>query len=333
MSDSPKLPDRPARVCVVILNWRRNDLLGRCLSRIAEQRTRSQLHLVVFENESCELDRAEIVEQLTAFLERKDNPIDSVSLLASDANLGFAAGMNRAVEFAQEQFEPAYYWLLNNDAEPEPVALDALLEKAEAQPRWGIIGSRILGEPLAGGKPLFGGYRYFPWSTRLRPCLQAAEQPDYVAGAAMFVRAQVFRKVGLLSEEFFLFGEELDFAHRAADRGWDCGCAPDSLVWHHSGQSVAARSPWPGRTADWTREYFENRSAFLLAWRNHRGRFPVSAMVRVGAKAVLALMGQSRFGAVWAALRSFRRPLPAPLQSAQENARVWLVLHESSGNG
>jgi hypothetical protein len=157
--------------------------------------------------------------------------------------------------------------------------------------------------------------------------------PDYIAGAAMFVRAALFDRVGYLSEKFFLYGEELDFARRAVRAGWRLGCAQDSVVWHHSGESVGARSPLPGRSAAWAREYFENRSAFLLAWRLDRLRFPVAVLARLGGKSLRAVQGRCRFGAVVAALATFGRPLPETCRATNPAIKVYFNVGNTVGNG
>lgn len=321
---------RKSSVAVIVLNWRRADLLRRCLATVRSQRSGANIHLIVFDNESSSESRAEITEMLSLDSPESGGSLASASLLASEANLGFAAGMNRAIEYAGDKFEPDFFWLLNNDVELDERALQALLEAAEKHPGWGILGSRIRGEPLAQGKPLFGGYRYQPWTTRIEPCLRPDAKPDYIAGAALFVRKELFDQVGLLSESFFLFGEELDLARRAARAGWRQGCATESVVWHHSGRSVAARSPIPDRSASWAREFFENRSAFLLAWRHDLWKFPVAASVRVLAKSVRALAGRCEPGAVIAALKAFRRPLPKFDNKSEQVKVVQLTLVKSS---
>lgn len=319
-------------VAVIALNWQRSDLLDTCVASVRSQSVQANIRLIIFDNESSAESRAEIAEMFSGDSPGPGCRLASASLLACEANLGFAAGMNRAIEFARHKFGPDFFWLLNNDVEANSGALEALLKAAEEHPDWGILGSRIQGEPLARGKPLYGGYRYQPWLSRIKPCLRPEAAPDYIAGAAMFVRAELFDQVGLLSESFFLYGEEFDLARRAVHAGWRQGCAPNSVVWHHSGQSVAARSPIPGRSARWAREFFENRSAFLLAWQHDRWRFPVIAGVRVSAKSARALAGRSEFGAVIAALKAFRHPLPKFDDKSEQVKVVQLTWAESGRN-
>lgn len=323
---------RLPNVAVIVLNWQRSDLLRRCVASVQFQRAPANIHLIVFDNESSAESRAEIGDRLSGADLASGRRLASKSLLACEANLGFAAGMNRAIEYARDQFGPGFFWLLNNDVELDDGALAALVEAAGAHPQWGILGSRIQGEPLARGKPLYGGYRYQPWFSRIRPCLHPDMEPDYIAGAAMFIRAELLDQVGLLSEAFFLYGEELDLARRATRAGWHQGCAGESVVWHHSGRSVSARSPIPGRSARWAREFFENRSAFLLAWEHDRWKFPIAASARVIAKSIWAIAGRCELGAVIAALKAFRRPLPKFNDKSEQVEAVQLTLAESGRN-
>lgn len=296
-------------VAAIVLNWRRPDLLRHCLDTLFAQHGPARVHLVVFDNESTAQGREAIAAMTSELAEAGRLAPVSTTLLSCDTNLGFAAAMNRAVEYARQAFRPDWFWLLNNDVRLEPDALGALLEAGRDQPDWGILGSCIRGETLAGDAPLFGGYRYQPALSRLRPCVRPDQRPDYIAGAAMMVRAEVFAKVGPLSEDFFLFGEELDFARRSAQAGWAWGCAKNSRLWHDSGQSIASRSPLPGRSPQWAREFFENRSALLVTRRHYRRWLPVVMLVRGVVKAGRSIAGQTRFSAVIAGFAAYRRPL------------------------
>ena len=292
----------------------------RCLASLAQLRTAARLHLVLVDNEStCEGSQA-LLSKLKAL--QGGGRFTSAALLATDNNLGFAAGMNLGLAYARSSHSPDFYWLLNNDIEVEPDALGALLAAAEAHPDWGAIGACINGE-LNHGATLYGGYRYQPWSSRIQPCYRLEDRPDYLAGAALFLREAMLQQVGLLDEGYFLYCEEIDLARRYQAAGWAHGCAPKAKLWHHSARSTSAASPLPGRSPGWAREYFENRSALRFTWRHHRRWWPVLLMVRGAAKLALAALGKRHFGAFVRAVLSFNRPLPQHSQSAR-------IIHEWS---
>ncbi|MFU8877339.1 MAG: glycosyltransferase family 2 protein [Wenzhouxiangellaceae bacterium] len=292
-------------VAIVVLNWGVTDCLKACLEAVLAQRTRARLHVLVVDNESSAESREQILGLLdTALPER--HVLAWLGLLAVDENRGFAAGMNAGIQMLEGRFRPDWFWLLNNDAEPAPQALARLLEVAAENRRAGMIGSRIEGEALGRGHPVYGGFHYNPATTRIKPCLHPDDRPDYLAGAAMLLRAEMLRQVGYLSEDYFLYCEELELARRAQAHGWQLAHAPESRVRHASGSSIAARSPLPGRTPDWAREYFENRSALRFTMQYHARWLPLVLVIRCLVKLARGLSGRARFGAFLAAARDFR---------------------------
>jgi GT2 family glycosyltransferase len=65
-----------------------------------------------------------------------------------------------------------------------------------------------------------------------------AQRVDWVSGASMMVRQEVFDRIGLLDDGYFLYFEEVDFIRRAARAGWTCWTVPESRVVHLAGQST-----------------------------------------------------------------------------------------------
>ena len=63
---------------------------------------------------------------------------------------------------------------------------------------------------------------------------------DWVAGASMIVRREVFDAVGLLDEHYFMYFEEVDFCLRARKAGWTCWYVPEARVVHLVGQGARA---------------------------------------------------------------------------------------------
>lgn len=55
---------------------------------------------------------------------------------------------------------------------------------------------------------------------------------DYVSGCAMFIKTEVFKKIGLFNEKYFLYFEDVDFCLRARKAGFNLAVEPKSLVFH-----------------------------------------------------------------------------------------------------
>jgi GT2 family glycosyltransferase len=177
-----------------------------------------------------------------------------VELLELQQNRGFAAGNNRALEriLAGSQ-APDLILLLNPDTIVRPGGIAALVAFMEEHPEVGIVGSRL--ENLDGSAQrsafrfhsVWGevdtGARWAPISRLLANFVVAPETPreaqpiDWVCGASMMVRRQVFSDIGLLDENFFMYYEEVDFCRRARSSGWNCWYQPASRVVHLVGQA------------------------------------------------------------------------------------------------
>lgn len=186
--------------------------------------------------------------------------------LQTGANLGFAGGNNVGIRYALDQ-GAAYIWLLNNDTVVDPEALTHMVRKMGANDQLGICGSRLMSYyhrnqvvGLAGwNRPLTGG---------VNSILEAKDLPrlTYVIGASMLFRREVFEKVGLLQEDYFLYFEELDMAERIRGR-YEMDVALDSVVYHKEGASIVNQSSFS--------EFYVLKNTLKYTWRFHKACFPV----------------------------------------------------------
>lgn len=266
----------PARVQVVIVNYRTGGHVVACLRSLApEVSAAGAVDVVVVDNCSGD-DSVDVI----------DRAIDTqgwrqwARVVRAPLNGGFAYGNNLAVRPALAQPDPpTYFWILNPDTEVRPGALVRLLEFLEQRPRVGIAGSSF---ELADGSLWPHAFR-FPsiWSeiaTALRlnfvgrllwrrvVLLTMGDRPervDWLPGASMLVRRDVFEQVGLMDEGYFLYFEETDFCLRAARAGWECWYVPASRVMHAAGQSTGVTTPGAApirRPAYW----FESRRRYWI---------------------------------------------------------------------
>jgi len=105
--------------------------------------------------------------------------------------------------------------------------------------------------------------------------------PD-ISGAAMLVKTEAFQRVGLLTEDYFLYFEELDFIHRLGGRermGWE----PGSVVFHKGGASTGG----VGQQRSVVSEYYQNLSALKFTTRFYRHYLPVVLLSRLLLKPLL----------------------------------------------
>jgi hypothetical protein len=202
-----------------------------------------------------------------------------------ERNAGFAGGNNVAVRRLLEgPHPPDYILLLNPDTVVRPGAVRALLDFMQANPRVGIAGSRLEdpdGTPQRSAFRFHGIASEFEWGIRIglisrllrrwvvAPPVQDEPHPtDWVAGASMIVRRDVFASAGLMDEGYFLYYEEVDFCLAARRAGWPCWYVPASRVVHLVGQSsgVTNTKRRPRRMPHY---WFESRRRYF---RENHGR-------------------------------------------------------------
>ncbi|NJM41740.1 MAG: glycosyltransferase family 2 protein, partial [Anaerolineae bacterium] len=190
------------------------------------------------------------------------NYFSSVHLIANTTNKGFTGGNNDGLRLADELMrgcvdaQSRFLFLLNPDTEVQPGALDLLSAYAQENASVGLIGPRL----RYGDGSMQLSRRRFPtlltamfestWLQRFAPRDvlhqfymhdQANDAPgdvDWVVGAAMFVRYESYRQVGLLdNENFFMYSEETDWCIRMKDAGWRVVYLPQAEVVHYEGRS------------------------------------------------------------------------------------------------
>jgi GT2 family glycosyltransferase len=156
-------------------------------------------------------------------------------LIRNKSNQGWSVGNNLGIVKAKE-IDAKYIVLVNNDIRVDPRWLGIAVKVAESDPRIGVIGFKIL-EPELGNPDRDASFEIAKASwTNLE-----LSYPKYVGGMAMFVRAEVFDRIGLIDEGFFAYGEENDFQIRARKAGYSI-VATNVPVWHH-GQGSFGRIP------------------------------------------------------------------------------------------
>jgi len=185
-------------------------------------------------------------------------------------NGGYAAGNNIGIRFALGLSDTEYVFVLNNDATIEADCIERLVAWAERDPAMGIIGSTLV--EARGRLRIAGGNRYSLLLTTTKPAVVAGESReshmDYVAGAAQFIRATALRQVGLLSEDYFLYFEELDLTRRITKVGLKITWCPESIVHHHGGRATGGQ-PWGGKPKSSLAEYHSNLSCLIFMQKFH----------------------------------------------------------------
>ena len=196
---------------------------------------------------------------------------EGLVLIQTGENRGFAGGVNVGLRYAMDKADMEFVWILNNDTVVRPDALTALSKRLlEAGEVGGICGSAVYYYDEPERIQACGGIRYDKWfgytSFLRKPDMKRAQvesRIDSVYGASMFVSKQFLEKVGPLSEEFFLYYEEIDWTIRGKAKGFECCYAPESVVYHRGGSSTKASELNPDNKS-YVSDYYFLRNRILF---------------------------------------------------------------------
>ena len=194
----------------------------------------------------------------------------SIRVIEFESNYGFAGGYNKALA----QIEAEYYVLLNSDVEVTPNWLEPLISYMDANQQIAACQPKILSYNKrtyfehAGAAGGFIDRFGFPFCRgRILGTLEEDNnQYDNVieifwaTGACLFIRSNVYWKVGGLDDEFFAHMEEIDLCWRIKSRGYHIVCVPASTVFHIGGGTLNVESP--------QKTYLNFRNNLLLLYKN-----------------------------------------------------------------
>ena len=245
------------RLAVVIVHWQDAGETLACVDSLAAE---PPDHIVVVDNGSH--------EPVGDLLARRASQVDVVRL---SENRGFAGGANVGMERALARGADVVL-LLNNDARLYAGAQAAARAALDGDPRVAVVGARVVTrEDPARLWLAWGDVTYRQSLVALRgadeldgPGWRTARDVAWVAGCAMWFRAEALRALGLLDETFFAYHEEVDWCARARERGWRVLYWPDAVVTH------TGRGSHGNPRSIRVRKYFAARNTILFARKHAR---------------------------------------------------------------
>lgn len=232
------------RLTIIIVNYNSTDYLERCLKSILKETRADDYRIAVIDNASDQQDFSRL-ERLS----------DRVQFILNSRNVGFAAACNQGIR----AFPASYYLFLNPDCVIEESAIDQTLEFLASRSTAGIVGCRVenpdgslqpacrrrIPHPSSAFFRLSGLSRLFPRSRRVSAYNMTYENSDQiheveaVSGSFLMFRREVLDDIQGMDEDFFLYGEDLDFCYRAFLKGWKIFYYPHARVVHYKGKSSA----------------------------------------------------------------------------------------------
>jgi GT2 family glycosyltransferase len=227
------------KVAIIILNWNgKKDTLE--LLSSAANIDYPEVEVIVVDNGSKDDSVAAI---------RRQHPY--AKIVQNSRNLGFAEGNNVGIRYALDAgFD--FIFILNNDTIVSSDIVQSFVDQMHKEPEVGILGAKIFLYEEKNKFDHLGGQ----WNLK-KGCFdlialrelddgiawEESQELDYVCGCAFFVRREVFEKIGLFEEKFFLIWEESDLCFRARRKGFKVQTCPKAKVWHKVSASFVGGKP------------------------------------------------------------------------------------------
>ena len=232
---------------IIIVNYNVRYFLEQCLHSVFEAADESEIEIIVVDNDSSD-DSLEMLERQFPY----------VQVIANEENVGFSKANNQAIRIAKGQ----YVLLLNPDTLISEDTLKKCIEFVSATPNAGIIGVKMIDgsgkylpeskrgipTPIRSFFKLSGLYSLLPKSKWLNGYYLGHLNPDenqeieVVPGAFMFMNTQKLLDVGLLDEQFFMYGEDIDLSYRFLQKGHQNYYLADTRIIHYKGESTKKSS-------------------------------------------------------------------------------------------
>lgn len=230
------------KLLIVIVTYNSISLIDECLRSIFTNETSWKFEICVVDNGSN--------DGTTTYI---NSHFPNVFLLQNQINLGFAAANNQGIKHIDSE----YVLLLNSDTILTQNALQKIMDYAESDEKIGVIGPKLIRldgkiDPacrrmlpnhidyilwllgLLRKSPknkIFGHYNL----TYLDP--DEVTEVDSVSGAFLLAKRVAIQKVGLLDENFFFYGEDIDWCYRFKLNNWKVIYYPKIIVTHLKGGS------------------------------------------------------------------------------------------------
>lgn len=226
------------KLSITIITYNSEKLIGPCLESIFKTTTSLDFEIIVIDNNS---------QDKTVNLINEKFP--QARLIKNRENVGFARAINQGIKISQGEF----VLFLNPDMRVLDEAIAASMEFLSQNEKAGILGGQLLYPKTLkiqvsfGRFPsffteflyAFGLHKIFPCSRFISKNIfsgwkfKKTRQVDWVGGGYMMVKKEVFDKIGLLDENFFMYLEDIDFCYRAKKAGYEIYYFPKAQVIHH----------------------------------------------------------------------------------------------------
>jgi GT2 family glycosyltransferase len=268
-------------VYILIVNWNQASLTIECLESVFQSES-VPFRVLIVDNGSTDGSPQQICRAFP-----------QIEVLEAGENLGYSEGNNLGLRYALEN-GASYVLLLNNDTVVDPQMLSRLMQAAESDPSIGIVGPThfYFDSPTT----IWGADNHILWTQGVPHRARMGEivslkglpegdnqlvEADYIDTCAALVRADVFRRVGLLDGRYFINYDDADFGLRTRAAGYRVVYCPAAKMWHKVSAAMGQASP--------ATTYYITRNEMLLFSSHARGTARLLAVLRLFARTLRTL--------------------------------------------
>ncbi len=271
---------------IIIVSYNTKDLLSVCLSSLIKQKGSKSWEIIVVDNASSDGIRDLIKEKFP-----------DVIFIQNKKNVGFSTANNIGLRCAHGKF----LLLLNSDTEVSEGAVGQVRQFMEKHPNVGVASCKLVlrdgsidpachrGFPtpwasltyFMGLENLFPRSRLFAQYHQGYKNMNEPHEIDSPAGAFYMVRREVINKVGYLDEDYFMYGEDLDYSYRIKQAGWKIFYVPQATVLHKKKQS-GRDSDDPSLRRITETYFYDTMNLFYQKHYQHRYGWLVTNLVQLG---------------------------------------------------
>jgi GT2 family glycosyltransferase len=235
-------------VSVILVNFKTPQLTFKAIESVYLSITQYSYEIILVDNYSCD-----------GIVELVKSSFPDIRIIENVDNVGYSKANNQGVQISSGR----YILLLNSDTVIQPDTLEIMISFMDTHPTVGASGCKVVlpnGEldkacrrgfptPSASFYYAFGFSKLFPNVPRFNQYQLGYLDPDEsyhvdcLVGAFMMVRREVIDQVGGLDEEFFMYGEDIDWCYRIKQAGWGIYYYPKTSITHYKGAS-SRRKPF-----------------------------------------------------------------------------------------
>ena len=226
---------------IIIVNWNSKDYLRKCLASVLAETCNLTCEIIVIDSASFDgCDK----------LLRNEYP--QVLFIQSLENLGFSRSNNMAFQSATGES----VLFLNPDTEVVGSAINVLHSALKGLPNAGAVGGKLLNTDRTVQTSCIQAFptivnqlldaeslrRRFPRSRLwgMSPLFDAGTKPrevEAISGACVMLPRALLQQIGVFSEDYFMYAEDIDLAYKISRSGYKCYYVPNATVVHHGGGS------------------------------------------------------------------------------------------------